>query len=248
MRTSKFLRTAGLAISSLALLSGCTVVNHRNANRRPRLNRSHEQVIYVTAHHRLKSVSSTRGLKRLSRMQTRSLDDIRARLLADINRGRRRYGRQPLKATSALQRTADYRTPRVMYAFLHLKQGHRYRSKHGNPYDSWVHGEYNHTTGTDYLLHHGCGISYQGSNAGEWSKGYSRFNAAPDGKNLRYSNRTARGIANNIFDGYMNHDDTDGNANGHRDNILSKRFKYIGIGIAYDSKRNLGTDNEQFGS
>ncbi len=52
---------------------------------------------------------------------------------------------------------------------------------------------------------------------------------------------SAYGIASAIMDGLMNHDSCQGN--GHRNNILNPQYSKIGIGVAYNGKEYVATQD-----
>lgn len=186
-----------------------------------------------------------RELRRLAPQGSRMTDTIRRYLLRDLDQARATYGLRKLVVTPMAQRAADYRDPRVSYAYSHYNGYLKHPSPSGNPTDAWVHGAWNHTDACSYLTRRHATFTTVVSDASGWCRGTSPYSYNSDRTPYRFDNDTPKGIAANIINNYLNHDMAGGNDNAHRRSLLGRRYRYVGIGVTYDPKTNLGTDNIQ---
>lgn len=191
-------------------------------------------------------INTAHHIRKLSNMGSTDMNIFRRRLLHDINQCRINHGLRPLKVTDAMQKAANYRAPKVLYAYEDYNDYVWYPSSSGNPSDSWVHGSYNHTSAGDFLNAHGYSYKYIESNSCSFAKGYSRYSKYPDLAPYKFNNNTPQGMADNVFESDINHDNASGNNNSHRHTILDPKLKYIGVACQYNPSINIGADNEQF--
>lgn len=171
--------------------------------------------------------------------------EIRQALVTDINNTRSQYRLQPLKVTDALQRTANYRDPRVQYGYEHYDDYKYFDHDTSNPSDNWIHGEDTHDDGGDYLDKHHYNWGTWAANAGTWYYNNEK-NDYSDGDLENSPDNTPSRIAQHINDDLIYHDMAEGNDDGHRDNELDPYIKYLGVGVVYDHNNKMGSFNEQY--